>query len=160
MDCQMSRLEKSIWVKSVCQDRQRSFSISSPEDVSSCLKLVFSGEIRGCNTFAAYRLWWWISVGGWVLCRSAGGWVGSGMCYVTQVGGWSSSVRECVFVVCMWCFLDVWISPHTGLCSWPGWVSAECSCLRRWMWLEFEEERQGVAAVSYCHRRSGIGVAS
>lgn len=25
-------------------------------------------------------------------CRSVGGGVGSGMCYVTQVGGWSSSV--------------------------------------------------------------------
>lgn len=41
------------------------------------------------NTFVERALA--ISVSGWVEYRSGGGWVGSGMCYVTQVGGRSSS---------------------------------------------------------------------
>lgn len=93
---------------------QMSYFGRSPSDCSLCI-LYFLGSARHghgvvTNTIATCKNCDDI-VGGWVECRSGGGWVGSGVCYVTQVGGWSSSA--CVYV----CLCALWICefpPHVG----------------------------------------------
>lgn len=64
-------------------------------------------------------------VGGWVECRSGGGWVGSGVCYVTQVGGWSSSACVCA-CVCVFALFEYVSFPHTWALTWNGAVWVKC----------------------------------